>query len=124
LTTNVLCLTGIGVKCVIAESFAFIYARNQPNIGLLGIIITNPDFYSRAVDNADIEIDLLARAVTVGGKVFKFMLDDMEIQLINNKGLGGAYRLFGKNLFGKMCTGNESAGDLPSLSVKDEALSW
>lgn len=112
------------MKCVIAKTFAFIYGRNQPNIGLLGIIITDDDFYARAVDDAEIEIDLGLRKVSVGGKDFHFALDDMEMKLINNKGLGGAYRLFGKALFGKMCNGDEPQGDLPNLSVKEEALEW
>ncbi|KAL3421013.1 aconitase [Phlyctema vagabunda] len=115
---------GLGVKCVIAKTFAFIYGRNQPNIGLLGIIITDDDFYARATDNAEIEVNLAGRTVTVGGKEFKFQLDDMEIKLINNKGLGGAYRLFGKALFGKMCSGDEPSADLPNLSLKAEEHAW
>jgi hypothetical protein len=30
-----------GVQCVIAPSYAFIYGRNQPNMGLLGIVLKN-----------------------------------------------------------------------------------
>lgn len=109
---------------MIARTFAFIYGRNQPNIGLLGIIITEEEFYTRAIDNADIEIDLCARAVTVDGQTFRFALDDMELKLIHNKGLSGAYRLFGKALFGKMCGGDTAAGDVPSLSAADKAMEW
>ena len=113
------------MKCVIAKTFAFIYGRNQPNIGLLGIIITDEEFYTLAVDNADIEIDLPKRTVSVGGKDFKFELDDMELKLIHNKGLSGAYRLFGKALFGKMCGGGEElAKDIPNLSAGNKAMEW
>jgi 3-isopropylmalate dehydratase small subunit len=37
-------LQGAGVQCVIARSFAFIYARNQPNLGLLGIVMEDEEF--------------------------------------------------------------------------------
>ncbi|KAJ9131059.1 Aconitase [Pleurostoma richardsiae] len=51
-------LLGAGVQCVIAKSFAFIYARNQPNIGLLGITIKDDKFFDLAQTGADIEVDM------------------------------------------------------------------
>ena len=34
-------ILGAGVQCVIARSYAFIYGRNQSNMGLLGIVIND-----------------------------------------------------------------------------------
>jgi 3-isopropylmalate dehydratase small subunit len=88
---------------VIARSFAFIYARNQPTLGLLGIIITDEAFYDIARDETGIEIDVYKRMVTVQGKKFGFRLDDMELQLIENNGMGEAYKRFGSNIFRVLC---------------------
>ncbi len=45
-----------GVQAVIAKSFAFIYARNQPNMSLLGVIVKDEAFYSLAIEGADVEV--------------------------------------------------------------------
>jgi 3-isopropylmalate dehydratase small subunit len=71
-------LLGTGIKCAITKSFTFIYARNQPNLGLLGIIISDPKFYEVAVDAADISIDLAERKIKVGGGEWDFELSQME----------------------------------------------
>jgi 3-isopropylmalate dehydratase small subunit len=96
-------LIGAGVKCVIAKSFAFIYARNQPNLGLLGITISDPKFYEAAVDDAEIEIDLTARKVNVAGEEWGFELSQMERELIKAGGMNQAFQKFGKRLFEAMC---------------------
>jgi 3-isopropylmalate dehydratase small subunit len=88
---------------VIAKSFAFIYGRNQPNLGLLGITITDESFYDVAVDGEDIIIDLEGRKITVGEGEWPFKLSDMEIKLIETGGITGAFRAFGKKLFEVMC---------------------
>ncbi|KAL2011398.1 hypothetical protein VTN00DRAFT_4116 [Thermoascus crustaceus] len=96
-------LLGCGVQCVIAKSFAFIYARNQSNLGLLGIIVTDDSFYEAAQDGSDISIDLGARRITVEGKEFRFQLSQMEKELIANGGIASAFNKFGKKLFEVMC---------------------
>ncbi|RDW83768.1 aconitase family protein [Aspergillus mulundensis] len=96
-------LKGLGVKCVIAKSFSFIYGRNQPTIGLLGIIITDERFYDLARTGAAIEIDTSARTVTVAGQRFEFVMDDMELALIRRNGLAAAYKSFGKGVFRSLC---------------------
>lgn len=101
---------GLGAQCVIARSFAFIYARNQPNIGLLGIVINDDEFHSLATDGAEIVINLDGRYVTIGGKQFKFVLDDMELALIKNGGMGTAFKRFGEKVFEKLT----EAGGQPS----------
>lgn len=92
-------LKGCGIICVIAKSFAFIYGRNQPNLGLLGITITDESFYKKAVDGAEIQVGLGGRKVLVGDEEWHFELSAMEIKLIETGGITGAFRRFGKRLF-------------------------
>jgi 3-isopropylmalate dehydratase small subunit len=91
------------VKCVIAKSFSFIYGRNQPTIGLLGIIITDERFYDAARTGVAIEINPSARTVTVAGQSFPFVMDDMELALIRRDGLATAYKALGKGVFRSLC---------------------
>ncbi len=39
------CLRAVGIKAVIAKGYAFIYSRNLLTLDLLGIIITDDEFY-------------------------------------------------------------------------------
>ncbi|KAL2797328.1 aconitase iron-sulfur domain-containing protein [Aspergillus keveii] len=96
-------LKGLGVKCVIARSFAFIYGRNQPTIGLLGITINDDLFYEAAQTGTPIEINPSARVVTIAGLSFPFEMDDMELALIRRSGLAAAYKTFKKGVFESLC---------------------
>ncbi|KAL3444271.1 aconitase iron-sulfur domain-containing protein [Aspergillus insuetus] len=96
-------LKGLGVKCVIARSFAFIYGRNQPTIGLLGITITDDRFYEAARTSTPIDINPSARVVTIVGLSFPFEMDDMELALIRRCGLAAAYKTFKKGVFESLC---------------------
>ncbi|KAL3485306.1 aconitase iron-sulfur domain-containing protein [Aspergillus germanicus] len=96
-------LKGLGVKCVIARSFAFIYGRNQPTIGLLGITITDDRFYEAARTGTPIEINPSARVVTIAELNFSFEMDDMELALIRRSGLAAAYKMFKKGVFESLC---------------------
>ncbi|KAI1799494.1 aconitase family protein [Daldinia bambusicola] len=97
-------LIGCGVKCVIARSFAFIYSRNQPSLGLLGITISDDDFHSIAQDGVEISIDLDENVFYISGKEFPFQLSPMEKQLMNLGGITPAFRKFGKQLFEALCS--------------------
>lgn len=88
---------------MIARSFSFIYGRNQPTIGLLGFTITDDDFYVSAQTGAEIEINLPGRLVTVGGRSYPFVLDEMELALIQQRGLAAAYKKFGRTVFQSLC---------------------
>ncbi|KAK8081097.1 hypothetical protein PG997_008915 [Apiospora hydei] len=129
-------LRGAGVRCVIAPSFAFIYSRNQPSLGLLGITIADPAFYD-AVDyggdgcegynDTEIEIDLVANVVRIvggrssisggdGGGVndnnnsrnteFPFELSQMEKSLTELGGVAPAFNKFGKQIFDALTSGS------------------
>ncbi|KAI0517225.1 hypothetical protein F5B22DRAFT_603781 [Xylaria bambusicola] len=106
-------LKGCGVKCVIAESFAFIYARNQPNLGLLGIQVPRKSdgqsLYDIAQMGSEIEVDITTSIIRCGGLEFHFELSVMEKQLIQVGGIKKAFERFGKGLFDQLCRTHDSA---------------
>ena len=84
---------------MIARSFAFIYGRNQPSLGLLGVTITDDDFFALAREGKEITLDIPQRTVTVAGNVFPFKLSEMEYNLTVNDGVAQSYRRFGKGVW-------------------------
>eukprot|EP01013_Petalomonas_cantuscygni_P038154 TRINITY_DN69198_c0_g1_i1.p1 TRINITY_DN69198_c0_g1~~TRINITY_DN69198_c0_g1_i1.p1 ORF type:complete len:1171 (+),score=183.04 TRINITY_DN69198_c0_g1_i1:180-3692(+) len=110
-------LRGIGVQAVIAKSFAYIYARNQPNVGLPGIVITDEKFYDAVGAsaewqaspdvstgtslNAEVDVDFDARVVRVSGMEFPFELAVVEERLLAGGGTEKLYARFGPQLFRK-----------------------
>ncbi|KAK3692463.1 aconitase family protein [Podospora appendiculata] len=119
----VLALQGAGVQCVIARSFAFIFARNMPNLGLLGIVVEDDDFYRLARDGFEIAVDVDGRTVKVGGKEFRFVLSELEIQLWRQGGMSRAFATWGKGLLSKMTSpvkGKKANLERP----KKDGLDW
>ncbi len=118
-------LMGTGVKCVIARSFAFIYARNQPNLGLLGIVMNDEKFYELAKDGAEIEINVDERIVVVGGNRFPFTVSDLEVSLWKQGGISEAFKIWGKGLLEKM-TATKGSGRVAAkeTSSAHPELSW
>lgn len=104
--TAVLALKGVGVQAVIAKSFAFIYSRNQPSLGLLGIVMKDEEFYKAAKEGEEIVIDVPGRRITVAGREFEFELSVMEEGLLGNKGISGSYAKFGKRMWQKLVEGD------------------
>jgi 3-isopropylmalate dehydratase small subunit len=92
-------LKGAGIKAVIAKSFAFIYSRNQPNMSLLGITLTDERFYELAEEGADVEIDVPNRVINCGGEQFPFQLSKMEERLMAGGGVSEMYAKYGSKLF-------------------------
>ncbi|KAJ1909902.1 hypothetical protein IWQ60_010929 [Tieghemiomyces parasiticus] len=92
-------LRAAGVKAVIAKSFAFIYARNQPNMSLLGIVMKDPKFYELASEDAELSIDVPRRVVSVAGQEFPFTLSLMEERLLAGGGVTAMYDKYGSRLF-------------------------
>ena len=105
LTPLTLSFVGVGVKAVVARSFAFIYGRNQPSLGLLGITISDEGFFEAAREGQDVIIDILGRTTQVGGvggeggQIFPFRLSEMEYNLTVNNGMIESYRKFGKTIW-------------------------
>lgn len=117
-------LLGAGVKCVIAESFAFIYSRNQPSLGLLGFTIGDPNFYAKAHTGASIEIDMSRNVVKVDGEQYKFKFSDIEKNLTKLGGLTEAFNLYGKSIFDILTS--TGRGMVKIVEQKDAAdpLAW
>ncbi|KAF2098861.1 aconitase family protein [Rhizodiscina lignyota] len=114
-------LQGCGVKAVIAKSYSFIYGRNQPNFGLLGVIINDDEFYRTAEEGVDIELDIQKGEIKCGGKTFPFQLSELEKKLIQCGGVSEAFRLWGKGYMEMITTGK-----IPSSEDKqeDSGLKW
>lgn len=116
--------TGIGVQCVVAKSFAFIYGRNQPTLGLLGITMRDPSFYqAAAVDGTEITVNVHGREIVIGEQKWAFQLDNLEIKMLQNKGLAEAYKKFGKNVFDSLCE-DDREGATSEEKYLDRSLEW
>ncbi|KAK4893994.1 hypothetical protein LTR27_007800 [Elasticomyces elasticus] len=114
-------LQGAGVQCVIARSFAFIYSRNQPNLGLLGIVMTDDALYEAAIDGAEICIDVDGRVVCVAGEDFAFTLSDLEMALWEQGGMSNAFAKWGKRMLDEVTTPARSSKLLPRA---DDGMKW
>lgn len=119
-------LQGTGIQAVIARSFAFIYGRNQPNLGLLGFVMDDEEFYKLAADGEQIEIDVTGRTAKIGGKIFPFQLSELEWQLVKQGGMTNAFRKWGKGLLEVMTATKPSHGkDVGIIDGKDKfEMQW
>ncbi|KAK4497301.1 hypothetical protein PRZ48_011751 [Zasmidium cellare] len=126
--TAVSALKGAGVQAVIAKSFAFIYGRNQPSLGLLGIVMEDEAFYAVAKEGCEISIDLPGRRVLVEGRTFGFGFSRIEEELLMNRGVTNAYRRYGKGIWEKL---TEKKGEVGQVGkggghegMVDSRLKW
>ncbi|EHA48059.1 3-isopropylmalate dehydratase large subunit 2 [Pyricularia oryzae 70-15] len=116
-------LLGVGAKCVIAKSFAFIFARNMPSLGLLGFTIADERFYELAGTGAAIEIDLDQNVLRVGGEAFPFALSALEKRLTEIGGMTNAFSRFGKRIY-DVLAGGAVAKAVPRPLAAEGAMSW
>ena len=77
-------LKAVGIKAVIAESFARIFYRSGINQGLL--LIECPEAVKAYSDGDEIELDVDAGKIVVGGKSFSFPKLPLEIIAIRDAG--------------------------------------
>lgn len=91
--------SGCGIKCVIAESYAFIYSRNSPSLGLTSVVITDSGFYKVAQDGVDINVKIDEGKIQVGGKQFTFEFSVVERRLMDLGGIAQAFNEHGKSVF-------------------------
>ena len=80
----VTCLKHAGVRAVIASSFARIYYRNAINKGLL--VIECPDIVPLAETGDELELDVAAGEVGIGGRRFGFKRLPVEVRGIVEAG--------------------------------------
>lgn len=116
-------LLAAGIRAVVARSFAFIYARNQANSGLLGIKVRDDRFYELALEGVEVEIDVEGRAVVCGGERFGFRLDPIEERLIAAGGLLKMYDLHGNALFKYLQDAVTTVNSPRSESLEDMVVS-
>ena len=77
-------LKTLGVKAVIAKSFARIFYRNSINIGMP--VIVCKELYDAVENGDDIELDLLAGTIQAGDKTFACTKLPEKMQEILNQG--------------------------------------
>ncbi|KAJ5950025.1 Aconitase/3-isopropylmalate dehydratase large subunit alpha/beta/alpha subdomain 1/3 [Penicillium verhagenii] len=94
-------LQGAGIEAVIAPTFAFIYDRNQLNMGLFNITLPDANFYALANEDSVVIIDRQARTVQVegNGHVFHYQQSEMEKTLLDAGGVLPLYKRFGRSVF-------------------------
>ncbi|KAL7752439.1 hypothetical protein RI367_001973 [Sorochytrium milnesiophthora] len=118
-------MLGCGVKAVIAKSFAFIYNRNQYNMALLGLVVSDDAFYEQCAEGSDVSIDLTNRTVTLtstaadeSSAVFPFTLGDFEYRLVCEGGVTEMFKKYGKQVFGA-CMAEVNGVAVSELSAVD-----
>lgn len=77
-------LKALGVKAVIAKSFARIFYRNSINIGMP--VIVCKELYDAVENGDDIELDLLTGTIQAGDKTFACTKLPEKMQEILNQG--------------------------------------
>ena len=122
-------LQGAGVQCVIAKSFAFIYGRNQPNLGLLGFEMKDENFWRVVQDGSQIRINLDTSTLELGigdpdetmrWEEFSFQLSPMQRGLMECGGAAKAFGTWGKQLWQTLCSGSKKeAGQIRSNDLNE-----
>ena len=77
-------IKALGIKAVIAKSFARIFYRNAINIGLP--VIVCKDLYDHVADGDEMELDLEAGTITSGGQTFTCTKLPAKMQSILDQG--------------------------------------
>src|SRR3569833_4250376 len=63
-------IKGLGIKAVVAASFARTFYRNASNDGLT--IVESPEIYAAVTEGDEISIDLVQGIITYGGRDYSF----------------------------------------------------
>ena len=77
-------LKALGVKAVIAKSFARIFYRNSINIGMP--VIVSKELYDVVKDGDEMDLDLQAGVITVGDKTYSCTKLPAKMQEILDQG--------------------------------------
>ena len=83
-------IKALGIKCVIAKSYARIFFRNSINNGLL--LIENADLHDEVTEGDTIDVEVNAK-ITHNGKAYPIAsLPDNLVDILNAGGLVKAMR--------------------------------
>lgn len=99
----------------------------MPNLGLLGITVSDEAFYDAATDGVDISINLSTNEIVLGERRISFELSQMEKELFDHGGISSAFTKFGKSLFEAMTTPKNLARAVRNLGNDSNAsadLQW
>ena len=77
-------LKALGVKAVVAKSFARIFYRNSINIGMP--VIVSRELYDAVADGDEMEMDLEQGIITTGGKTYSCTRLPAQMQAILDQG--------------------------------------
>ncbi|KAJ4255972.1 hypothetical protein NW762_009046 [Fusarium torreyae] len=94
-------LQGAGIEAVIAKGFAFIYERNQLNMGLFNIKLQDHRFYELAQEDSVITINKDGKTIQIEGycESFPYQQSDVEETLIESGGVLPLYSQLGRKVF-------------------------
>lgn len=93
----------------------------MPNLGLLGITISDEAFYDSATDGTDVSINLSTNEIVLGQRRITFELSQMEKELFDHGGISSAFSKFGKNLFEAMTAPKNLARSAKNASSDSNA---
>lgn len=77
-------LKALGVKAVVAKSFARIFYRNSINIGMP--VIVSKELYDKVADGDEMELDLEKGIITTGGQEYSCTKLPAKMQAILDQG--------------------------------------
>ncbi|KAL4922383.1 hypothetical protein BDW62DRAFT_217273 [Aspergillus aurantiobrunneus] len=115
-------LLGSGIQAVIAKGFAFIYERNQLNMGLFSIKLQDEEFYANVREDSVVTVNKDSRTIQVEGvdKVFVYEQSEIEEALLDAGGVMPLYTRFGNAVFRQLTRGRREGWKRPGV----EDLSW
>ncbi|KAM5355127.1 hypothetical protein ACJ41O_001773 [Fusarium nematophilum] len=117
-------LQGAGVEAVIAKGFAFIYERNQLNMGLFNVKLQDPEFYEAAQEDSVITIDKDSKTIQIEGheRLFHYEQSDIEETLLDAGGVLPLYSQFGGKVFRHITMPRVKGGKKKDLSAPTTEL--
>ncbi|KAL5336609.1 hypothetical protein BJX70DRAFT_389805 [Aspergillus crustosus] len=120
-------LLGSGIQAVIAKGFAFIYERNQLNMGLFNIKLQDEDFYSNVHEDSMITINKGSKSIQIDGldKVFYYEQSEIEEALLDAGGVMPLYTEFGNAVFRELTKPKKGKKSYGNGGMRGEnGMSW
>ncbi|KAL3465074.1 hypothetical protein BJX64DRAFT_275448 [Aspergillus heterothallicus] len=117
-------LLGSNIQAVIAKGFAFIYERNQLNMGLFNIKLPDQDFYDNVDEGSIITINKDSKAIQIEGydKLFSYEQSEIEERLLDAGGVMPLYTEFGNAVFRQLTKPKTLKGKTGSKRARD--MTW
>ncbi|OJJ64186.1 hypothetical protein ASPSYDRAFT_139400 [Aspergillus sydowii CBS 593.65] len=120
-------LLGVNIQAVIAKGFAFIYERNQLNMGLFSVKLQDDEFYSQVHEDSIVTIDKDSKTIQIEGldKVFYYEQSEIEEALLDAGGVMPLYTAFGNAVFRQLTKPKRGKKETYTNGAKKESsISW